>query len=35
MTDEAKKNIDWELVEKHYRAGLLSLREIAKKTGIT
>lgn len=35
MTDEAKKQVDWELVEKHYRAGLLSLREIAKEAGCT
>jgi hypothetical protein len=35
MTDEAKKQIDWELIEKHYRAGLLSLREIAKDAGIS
>jgi hypothetical protein len=35
MTDEARKQIDWELVEKHYRAGLLSLREIAKDAGIS
>jgi hypothetical protein len=32
MTAEKKpsKTIDWELIEKHFRAGLLSLREIAK-----
>lgn len=26
---------DWELIERHYRAGLLSLREIAKEGGVT
>lgn len=35
MTEETKKQVDWELVEKNYRAGLLSLREIAKDAGIT
>ena len=26
---------DWEVIERHYRAGLLSLREIAKDGGVT
>lgn len=34
-TDEAKKHVDWELVEKHYRAGLKSLRTIAEEQGVT
>jgi len=29
-TKPAKPTADWELIEKHFRAGLLSLREIAK-----
>ena len=29
------KFIDWELVERHYRVGILSLREIAKDAGIS
>lgn len=35
MSEADKKTVDWELVEKHYRAGLLSLREIAKDAGCT
>lgn len=27
--------VDWELIERHYRAGILSLREIAKECGVT
>lgn len=30
-----RKVIDWELIERHYRAGLLSLREIARDVGVT
>ncbi len=36
MSDEAdKKPVDWEVVEKHYRAGMKSLRTIAEENGIT
>ena len=35
MSEADKTKVDWELVEKHYRAGLLSLREIAKEAGCT
>lgn len=37
MTDQkpAKAEIDWELAERHYRAGILSLRQIADECGIT
>ena len=35
MTEEKTKNVDWELVEKHYRAGILSGIQIAKMAGIT
>lgn len=34
MTDE-KKQVDWERIEQLYRAGLLSVREIAAAHGIT
>lgn len=34
-TKSERKAVDWETVEKHFRAGLLSLREIAKEAGIT
>lgn len=30
-----RSTADWELIERHYRAGLLSLREIAKEGGVT
>lgn len=34
--DTTKKGAtDWESIEKHYRAGVLSLREIAKQHGVT
>lgn len=35
MTEEASKFVDWEAIEKHYRAGLKSLRTIAEEYGIT
>jgi predicted DNA-binding protein YlxM (UPF0122 family) len=36
MSGEAdKKPVDWEIVEKHYRAGLKSLRTIAEDAGVT
>lgn len=36
MSGEAdKKQVDWGVVEKHYRAGLKSLRTIAEENGIT
>lgn len=35
MTEESPKFIDWVAVEKHYRAGLKSLRTIAEEYGIT
>jgi predicted DNA-binding protein YlxM (UPF0122 family) len=35
MSGEADKVVDWEVVEKHYRAGLKSLRTIAEEHGIT
>lgn len=33
MTDTTKKSPDWEVIERHFRAGLLSLREIATNDG--
>lgn len=33
MTIETKPATDWELIERHYRAGLLSLRQIATEVG--
>lgn len=36
MTDEAKKkHVDWELVEKDYRAGIKTLRQIAEERGVS
>ena len=35
MTEETSKFVDWEAIEKHYRAGLKSLRTIAEEYGIT
>lgn len=35
MTDEAKKHIDWELVERDYRAGLKTLRQMAAEYGVS
>lgn len=32
---EEKKTADWELIEKHYRAGIMSLREVATAGGVT
>lgn len=32
---ENKRNIDWEAIERHYRAGLLSLYEIGRQCGVT
>jgi len=31
----AKKTVDWELIEKHYRAGLLTLMQMAEIGGVT
>ncbi|MFM1907988.1 MAG: hypothetical protein RLZZ591_1665 [Pseudomonadota bacterium] len=35
MSTSNKALVDWELAEKHYRAGILSLRQIAQECGIT
>jgi hypothetical protein len=35
MSDKDQKVIDWEVIEKHYRAGLKSLRTIAEESGVT
>lgn len=35
MDTKPNKSIDWELIERDYRAGLLSVREIAASQGIT
>lgn len=35
MDKTTKALTDWEAIEKHYRAGVLSLREIAKQLGVT
>jgi hypothetical protein len=36
MSDEAdKKHVDWELIEKDYRAGLKTLRQIGEERGVS
>lgn len=35
MTTEKKDPIDWELIERHYRAGIKSLREMATDAGVS
>lgn len=35
MTDEAKKHIDWELIERDYRAGIKTLRQIGEERGVS
>lgn len=35
MADEAKKHIDWELIERDYRAGLKTLRQIGEERGVS
>lgn len=35
MTEAAKPRADWEAIERDYRAGVLSLREIAKQHGLS
>jgi transposase-like protein len=35
MDDTPKMKADWEAIEKQYRAGVLSLREIARQHGVT
>ncbi|MEY4757583.1 MAG: hypothetical protein RJA34_2481 [Pseudomonadota bacterium] len=35
MSTSNKALVDWELAEKHYRAGILSLRQIAQECSIT
>ena len=35
MTDEAKKQIDWELIERDYRAGIKTLRQIGEERGVS
>lgn len=35
IVSEKKAQIDWELIERDYRAGVLSVREIAASQGIT
>jgi len=35
QSDQAKKKIDWERIEADYRAGLLSVREIAATQGVS
>jgi hypothetical protein len=32
---DVKKTADWELIERHYRAGILSLRQTATEGGVT
>jgi hypothetical protein len=34
MVDQKKKGLDWERIEADYRAGLLSVREIASAQGV-
>lgn len=34
MSQEAKPKADWELIERHYRAGVLSLRQVANEGGV-
>ena len=35
MTRETKPGVDWEAIEKEFRAGQLSVREIARRGGLT
>jgi hypothetical protein len=35
MTDEAKKHVDWELIERDYRAGIKTLRQIGEERGVS
>lgn len=35
MTQETKPKADWELIERHYRAGMLVLRQVATEGGVT
>lgn len=35
MTEDTKPEIDWTAIERHYRAGELSLNEIAKRYGVS
>lgn len=35
MTNEAKPASDWELIERHYRAGIKTLRQIGKDYGVS
>lgn len=35
MSEAGKKHIDWELVEKDYRAGIKTLRQIADERGVS
>lgn len=35
MTNEAKPATDWELIERHYRAGIKTLRQIGKEYGVS
>lgn len=35
MSEAAKKKVDWELVEKDYRAGIKTLRQIAEERGVS
>lgn len=34
MSQEAKPKADWELIERYYRAGVLSLRQVANEGGV-
>ena len=34
MTEE-KKPVDWELIEKHYRAGIKTVRQLATEYGVS
>jgi hypothetical protein len=34
-TDEAKKHVDWELIERDYRAGIKTLRQIGEERGVS
>lgn len=35
MTNEAKPAADWELIERHYRAGIKTVRQLAQEFGVS
>lgn len=35
MTEAGKKHVDWELIEKDYRAGIKTVRQIAEERGVS